>query len=1221
MTHVAFSFVIAIPRAVAVALVVATNLHGLTLAAEDSDSSMEAQPTRPIEVVPLVSPLQDQPAAALTPPRPAETLQAGLERAQAEGRPALVIVGGASCPWCRRLDAELQQPAVQTALRRWTVVHASLDHSPEVAARLAVGPIPAIRALRGSGATVASRDGYLPGEALISWLDEHYAKAAAEADAALTEANEPGEATVLGLVRHLGDRDPLIREAAIGRLASAPAVAGPQLMAALQQGNLAVRLSALEVFSLWGAPVNEVDPWQLQTLTADRLERLTDWQSTFSAPTSSENKELSADELVEAGRQIDRLMRMDSAAANALSARLARHGRALLPELHRRLEAAATTTEREKLLALRYRLAASDALMLRFPGGVSRLANSDPLVRRKAADQLASLANSADQPLLLELFSDSDPLIRELALRGLEHLGGETATASLVQLLQDPEPNVRAAVLKQLTEQAAGRLVPQVARYVLKETDPDLLVHAIRYFREVPSTGSLKAVMPLLEHAQWQVRAEAAETLGKMAEHLRDDYRGSRSGASTEQLAEVYAALAKRLDDEDPFVIGRAVDGLSAAPSTLVVEPMLNAADRHPELAAHIIGAVASRSDAGAIGGRLRKYITDERPAIRQAALLGLEELGSDRQDWALPGLRDADRQVRIATAELLAQSFQGMVEGRRREIEFAHMEARHGGTYTAPSRPLPMVRMTETADGEATITVEEPGDSPDGTNRAQPADPPPLPGHESLERMLKLIRPLEESAHPDWLGGNFFPVQPEDKGAPFRMDPALLPGFPGPKEQSLIDLFAEMLQGKPAEETRPMRRGKDVEQLADWDAWLQTHYASQRGQADYGDLVQALQEMLRADDAAERMAAAVALIPLAQSEVAMPVLQTLVRGDATLVPPAARILPWLPWSARVQAFNELRALAANDGVQAQLIDALVRAKDGRAAAVLWNMLDEPDLTRGAAVALSEPLLETTLGSRYDASRADDETRRQVALTAESHLKAPTEAARLVALIQLAHADADLAREAAAKIAEDKSASEEHRGHAFQILLANTSSEERTALAIPALSGDPQRQELAILVLATGPDSLQSLSGGSFYIPTADDPYRSREAGPIIPTAPAGLAVEHVLPALEHPEARVRAYAGYLLALLGDRRGLDHLLTYWKQDAGRDYEAETLVFRAIARLDASDQLPVLRTIYNSVKEDSSLGEFYWTIRIMSGEDMLRFRKQIRSELDDPDRLR
>jgi hypothetical protein len=56
-----------------------------------------------------------------------------------------------------------------------------------------------------------------------------------------------------------------------------------------------------------------------------------------------------------------------------------------------------------------------------------------------------------------------------------------------------------------------------------------------------------------------------------------------------------------------------------------------------------------------------------------------------------------------------------------------------------------------------------------------------------------------------------------------------------------------------------------------------------------------------------------------------------------------------------------------------------------------------------------------------------------------------------------------------------------------------------------------------------------------------------------------------------------------------------------------------LVYRAIAALNDSSRVSVLVTIYGRL-DPWEASEFYWTIRIMSGRDVLRLRKKIRDEV-------
>ena len=108
---------------------------------------------------------------------------------------------------------------------------------------------------------------------------------------------------------------------------------------------------------------------------------------------------------------LDQIQKGDRAAANEL-----------LPLVYAELAKQDTDAPRERLTALRYRLVAAPDLVLRWPGGIERLAATDLQTRVNAADEFARQAVAADEPLLLELFSDPAPLVREISLRALQNV-------------------------------------------------------------------------------------------------------------------------------------------------------------------------------------------------------------------------------------------------------------------------------------------------------------------------------------------------------------------------------------------------------------------------------------------------------------------------------------------------------------------------------------------------------------------------------------------------------------------------------------------------------------------------------------------------------------------------------------------------------------------------------------------------------------------------------
>jgi HEAT repeat protein len=668
-----------------------TTLAGPAVPATAGESPQAAVPERANGETPT-SPAAEEPAAegeAVADALPwLSSLEEGFRRATAERKPLLVRAGAAWCPVCRELEEQLRDPKVQAELQRWTRVYVDVDQSPGDAEQLNVSVVPALRIRSSGGWTVASRDGYVSAENLVAWLGEQYKAALAEPDRVLLESGSPDAAAVVDLVRQFGDRSPAVREAAIRRLLPHPEVARAAVVDAFREGTLAARLTALELLREWRAPVEGIDPWRPDTISEERLTALEKWRGETGAEPPAQPEKLTPDELASARREIERMLKSTDTEAGAIRERLARLGASLMPEVYARLSEASTDQDRERLLALRYRLVADGGLVLRWPGGIARLAATDSRQRQQAAEELAQLATGSDQPLLLEMFSDPDPLVREISLRGLQHIGGKEATAALVKLLADPEPNVRAAVLKQLEEDPRESMVPKVVEYLKTEKDPDLIVHAIRFLRATGGEQSLKCLMTLLDHESWQVRAEAAAGVGKTDAPFRGSFSGydpfGGGDESTALRADACAALLERLDDPDAFVVSRAVEGLARVDMAVAVEPLAKAAEQHPALAASIVEILADGENMRPKAlPYLRRFCEHADPGIRAAAIGGLARAAPRSAEKALAaGLKDPESTVRTAAASALFELF----ETHRSAVASAmEQEASSRGPRTIP--------------------------------------------------------------------------------------------------------------------------------------------------------------------------------------------------------------------------------------------------------------------------------------------------------------------------------------------------------------------------------------------------------------------------------------------------------------------------------------------------------------------------------------------------------
>lgn len=565
-------------------------------------------------------------------------------RAQADGKPLLARVGSASCPWCEKLLEAIETPQVQEQLKRWTLVYVDADRSPGEARQLAAGAIPALRAIDASGKVVAAHEGYLERDKLVSWLTESFDRAQLKRPEVLAAGADLEEADLDELIELLQSPDVIEREAALRRLMPHPGLAAAGVVKAFARGKLATRLSALELLGHWRAPIEGVDPWRPETITAERAGALAAWAERVDGDEPPAAAELFDDQLQLAAREMDRLTKVDDADVEAIVERLVRLGPALKPLVAESLKTAHDDRAHQRLLLLRYRLVATDALVLDWPGGLARLASGDVNVRHQAASQLVERATAADEALLLELFADPDALVREISLRGLHNVAADASSSALVKLLEDPEPNVRAAVLKQLAESPDPALSPRIAAYLKTEADPDLVVHGIRVLREAKTSGNL---IELLRHESWQVRAEAAEALGGLASETPDE----------EATADMYVALIETLSDPDPFVVSRAVGGLRSSNLAAAIEPLVKAVANHPNLAADVIETLADgplRDKAKAV---LRRYLEHDDPRVRAQVIGALAKADADSPDeLVLGGLKDPAPLVRTAAAKALLQ-------------------------------------------------------------------------------------------------------------------------------------------------------------------------------------------------------------------------------------------------------------------------------------------------------------------------------------------------------------------------------------------------------------------------------------------------------------------------------------------------------------------------------------------------------------------------------------
>lgn len=456
-------------------------------------------------------------------------------------------------------------------------------------------------------------------------------------------AQKPDSATARRLLQHIGTASPAQREAAIRNLLTLGDVAIQPAAGVFADGGLASRLAALELLEAWGAPVAEMDPWEPTTLTADRLAAMQAW-SKSATPAVATTRPIRS--VVSVASELARMAACESEEeATAIRERLARFGPTILADVVAAAHEREGDLAQQRLAALRYRLVCSETITTAWPGGIDRLASRDTQIRRNAAQELSTRTKPSDLALLQQLFSDPDPLVREIALAAIQSTGADAARTALLTMLQDTDPNVRAAVLKQLADKPDKAFVARLVKYAKDEQDPDLVLHAVRALRATKGAAVAKGLVTLLDHPNWQVRAEAAEAAKECLGDLND-----------EQKADLYAAMVTLLEDSDAFVVSRALQCLQTADLEAALPPMLKVAQRHPSLVGEVVKAMTSGSNMKRLASpHLREFCKHTDPAVRAAAVLGLCQIATDSVHEEVGiALRDPDARVRLAGTQAL---------------------------------------------------------------------------------------------------------------------------------------------------------------------------------------------------------------------------------------------------------------------------------------------------------------------------------------------------------------------------------------------------------------------------------------------------------------------------------------------------------------------------------------------------------------------------------------
>ncbi|MPW18013.1 HEAT repeat domain-containing protein [Paraburkholderia sp. CNPSo 3157] len=240
-------------------------------------------------------------------------------------------------------------------------------------------------------------------------------------------------------------------------------------------------------------------------------------------------------------------------------------------------------------------------------------------VRSEAARVLGAWEEPAIVEALCHALIDADREVREAAASSLSALKDVASGAVLCAWIDRPEPFVKAAVLRALRElrvadafAPALRALAPLADIAARDPDAEIRRAAIGAlgFAQADDSVMPVALLQALHDPVWQVREEAATTLGKLrAQSARD-------------------ALIAALDDDYWQVRLRAARALGQLGDRVAARQLVSLLSHTisnlRKEAALALGELRDPSTAAA----LREASGDADPDVRKAARIALQQLG-----------------------------------------------------------------------------------------------------------------------------------------------------------------------------------------------------------------------------------------------------------------------------------------------------------------------------------------------------------------------------------------------------------------------------------------------------------------------------------------------------------------------------------------------------------------------------------------------------------------
>lgn len=239
------------------------------------------------------------------------------------------------------------------------------------------------------------------------------------------------------------------------------------------------------------------------------------------------------------------------------------------------------------------------------------LLDADEAVREAAAQSLSELKQPSSGHVLRRWAARPEPFVRRAALRGLRELRFAQAFEPALQALADTHADVRLEAVAVLGWLKDARALAPLASLAAGDTHADVRRAAVGAlgFASPAEPAIVDALLAALRDDAWQVREEAATTLGKQ-----------RVAAAREPLATALGDAYWQVRLRAARALGQLRDA-HAAPSVAVL--LGHAISNLRKEAALALGELGSPASLPA----LQEALQDRDPEVRKAVRIAIDQI------------------------------------------------------------------------------------------------------------------------------------------------------------------------------------------------------------------------------------------------------------------------------------------------------------------------------------------------------------------------------------------------------------------------------------------------------------------------------------------------------------------------------------------------------------------------------------------------------------------